>query len=656
MKKIKLYTSIILASSLLLFKSSFANTEIIDSLKAVSLASLNDTQKVNVQISIAQAYLDMNVDSSLHYAQLALKTSQSVSFSKGLIKGNNLLGNCAQRKGEFDEAMTYYEKVKQLSLAHSDDKGMAIVLNNIAIIHTQRGQYEAALDGYFEALDFEKKLNDQKGIAEAYNNIGVVHYYMGDMENTLKYLKMSAKITEEIGDLQVLKKAYMNIGAIHLHRKEFEKALESYQKGIDISKALNDLNDITIAHHNMANVYDKLGEYEKSESYYLKALEFHEKFDNKRGIALEHTNLGKLTFNQNRTSRSLDYYDKAILLAEEGGFRNIVSNAYAGKADVYYSIGEYQKAFDHLSIHLRQEDTLLNEESAKSIAELRTKYETVEKEKALAEEKEKSALLEKDKISAELESVNRRNWIVVLFALIIVGSLLFLTIVQRNKRKAQSEKDAAIIEERDKGALAVFAAQEEERKRISKDLHDGVGQQLSGLKMAFQKLANDAKDLDPEMATQTQKLSTILSESADEVRSISHQMMPKALIELGLIHALEDMLKKSLGINRINYEFEHFGIVERLEEKIEISVYRVAQELINNIVKHSESTHVSLQLFKNGGKLVFIVEDNGKGIKNTEGSGHGLLNMKSRINSLNGELNLEPSPSSGTLATIRIPI
>lgn len=627
----------------------------IDSLKTL-LSNSDDTLAIEYHIAIAQAYIDENVDSTLVYSTKGLKYAELLNYKQGILKLNNLLGNCAQRKGDFDNAMAYYEKVKELSIELSDDKGMAIVLNNIAIIHTQRGNYKAALDMYYEALDYEKKIDDQKGIAEAYNNIGVVHYYMGDMENTLKYLKMSAEITAKIGDLQVLKKAYMNIGAIHLHRKEHDKALEFYQKGIDISKQLNDLNDITIAHHNMANVYDELGQYEKAESYYLKALSFHEKFENKRGIALEYVNLGKLTYNQNRISKSLEYYDKAIQMGTNGGFRNIVTNAYAGKAEVYSKTKQYKNAFENLKQHVHQKDTLLNEENAKSVAEMRTKYETAEKEKALAEEKERSALLEKEKVSAELKAVTRRNWVIALIAFFVVSVLAFVSIVQRNKRKAQAEKDAAIIAERDKGTEAVFAAQEEERKRISKDLHDGVGQQLSGVKMAFQKLAFDIKSTNPELAHQAQNLSTIVSESADEVRSISHQMMPKALIELGLIQALEDMLAKSLRINQIKYDFEHFGIKERLEERVEISIYRVAQELINNIVKHSQSTHVNIQLFKNAGKLVFIVEDNGKGIKNTEGDGHGLLNMKSRINSLNGELNLESSPNSGTLATIRIPI
>ena len=148
-----------------------------------------------------------------------------------------------------------------------------------------------------------------------------------------------------------------------------------------------------------------------------------------------------------------------------------------------------------------------------------------------------------------------------------------------------------------------------------------------------------------------------MQDSADEVRVISHQMMPKALTELGIIEALGDMLDKSLGKIDIDFEFEHFGIKDRLAEKIEVSLYRICQELVNNIIKHSEAKQVHVQLFKNKGKAILIVEDNGKGIQENEVSdGHGLLNIKSRLNSLNGEVNYEPSPNSGTTATVRIPL
>ncbi|MEQ8907840.1 MAG: tetratricopeptide repeat protein [Vicingaceae bacterium] len=628
----------------------------IDSLKQL-LSTSSDTALINLHIEIGQAYIDLDVDSTLHYASIALPLANQFSFPKGKLMLNNLLGNCAQRKGDFDKAMEYYEQSRQIAEETSDAKGFAVVLNNIGIIHTQKGDYDLAIEEYLKALDYEKQIGDQKGIAEAYNNIGVVHYYMRDMENTLIYLKKSAKITEEIGDLQVLKKAYMNIGAIHQYNKQFEEALEFYEKGREIAKELNDLNDITIAHHNIAGVYQDQGKYEKAEEFYLKALAFNEKFENKRGIALEHLNLASLFVAKKDYKKAKSYYERAITLSTKEGYKEIISTAYSGLANMYEAQKQFKPAYENVLKHLLYKDSLLNEENTKSVTEMRTKYETAEKEKALAEEVARSEQIERAKVEAELKAANRTKWIFILIGLGVVITLIFLVVVQRNKRKAQAEKDAALIRERDKGMQAVFEAQEDERKRISKDLHDGIGQQLSGLKMAFQKLSGELKSSVPEKQKELEKLSGILHDSADEVRSISHQMMPKALTELGIIEAIDDMLEKSLGNSSISYEFEHFGIENRLNERVEVSLYRISQELINNIMKHSEAKKVAVQLFKNKGKVILIVEDNGKGIKKGQVSdGHGLLNIKSRLNSIHGEVNYEPSPQSGTIATVRIPI
>jgi len=126
---------------------------------------------------------------------------------------------------------------------------------------------------------------------------------------------------------------------------------------------------------------------------------------------------------------------------------------------------------------------------------------------------------------------------------------------------------------------------------------------------------------------------------------------------LGLISAVEDMLEKSLGITEISYEFEHFDIKGRYKESIEIGLYRICQEIVNNIIKHSGATEVSIQLFENKSNLILIAEDNGVGIDmERKSDGIGLKNISSRADSFNGRVDFSPSPESGTLVTVRIPI
>jgi len=147
-----------------------------------------------------------------------------------------------------------------------------------------------------------------------------------------------------------------------------------------------------------------------------------------------------------------------------------------------------------------------------------------------------------------------------------------------------------------------------------------------------------------------------LVHSTDELRNISHQMMPKSLSDLGAVDAIEDMLSLSLPYAEIKYTFEHFNIEERLSGNIELLLYRVAQELVNNIVKHSEATEVSFQLFKSNQNIVMVVEDNGIGISsNDQKNGIGILNINSRVESMNGTVNFESNSNQGTLVTLKVP-
>ncbi len=130
----------------------------------------------------------------------------------------------------------------------------------------------------------------------------------------------------------------------------------------------------------------------------------------------------------------------------------------------------------------------------------------------------------------------------------------------------------------------------------------------------------------------------------------------KQLVKSGQ-YAIQDMLKKCLDPTNLKYEFEHFKVEGRFAENVEISLYRITQELVNNVIKHSGATEIAVQLIKSKSKLLLIVEDNGSGFNvKKENDGIGLMNIKSRLNTINGEVNFEPSPNSGMVATIRIPV
>jgi len=245
---------------------------------------------------------------------------------------------------------------------------------------------------------------------------------------------------------------------------------------------------------------------------------------------------------------------------------------------------------------------------------------------------------------------NTKNWIYILISILAILGGVFFTTNQRNKRKAQE----LITQEKEHGLQAMILAQEEERSKIARELHDGVVQQIGSIILKSRSLfknKNIIKDIESKEVLES------LENSNQDLRNISHQMMPRALKELGIIPALNDLLEGSLSYSNIKYLLEHFNIKERLPEKIEVTIYRIVQELINNIIKHSKASEVNVQLFNSNNTVILIVEDNGIGFSNKEPKkGIGLLNISSRLDLVKGDVNFEPSPKSGTLVTIKIPL
>ena len=198
-------------------------------------------------------------------------------------------------------------------------------------------------------------------------------------------------------------------------------------------------------------------------------------------------------------------------------------------------------------------------------------------------------------------------------------------------------------------------ATDDERKRLAGELHDGVGQQLTGLKYRLEHLSG--RDPSQERASEWKEVMAIADDASRDVRTIAHSMMPRALDELGLVPALHDMFRRALGLPGMQHSFEPFGLDERLPPDIEVGVYRIAQELTANILKHAGAQHVSIQLMRNKGFLVMMVEDDGRGIDTTSANdGIGMRSIADRARMLHGTFDISGTGGQGTVATLRIPL
>ncbi len=588
---------------------------------------------------------------------------------------------------QLDSMSFYLDKLKN-KIKPKDSVWLSRYNSSLGVYYSQKGQYNKAREQQLIALKIGKNINDPLLMAKAYQRLGVIYKFLGDFEISMDYFFKSRDLSYQNKDTVTGVMADLAIGQNYWRLKKYKEALKQVEKAEKIAlenKLTSDvLSPVYLEKGNMLLMFGKLDE---SLKVYKKVEKLINETVHLEGIAALYSNIGAIYFYKNDFNKAISYYRKSLKLAEEYEDKVAIGIAKMNLGEAYYNINQFQKSekalkeslvlFKHLKDKLNlvdnynylyeletkrnnakkalayfkmksiYRDSIINENNLNKISSLEVKYKTAEKENKITAQN-----LELQTQKATIAS--QRNTQLLLIGglgFLVLGGLLFYN---RNKAKQKQKLQQAILEEKERGFEAVVRASEDERKRISKDLHDGIGQEMAALKMAINHVKEKEKDLNQKKALDD--IYENCSKSADEIRNISHQMMPRTLLESGLVEALNDLLKTSFLYSEIEFKFDYFNVEQRFDERIEISLYRVAQELITNVVKHSKATEVNVMLYKQNEELIFFLEDNGVGMKNENKKGHGVLNIKNRIDMIKGSINYEPSPNSGTTARIIIPL
>ena len=229
------------------------------------------------------------------------------------------------------------------------------------------------------------------------------------------------------------------------------------------------------------------------------------------------------------------------------------------------------------------------------------------------------------------------------------------------RKETELQKQQIRELEKDKQLVAVdsmLKGQEDERSRLAKDLHDGLGGLLSGVKFSLRNM-KDNLIMTPDNMTVFERSLDMIDTSIKELRRVAHNMMPEMLTKFGLDEAVKEYCNSVNTTNLLKVKYQSVGMQNRVDGSIEIIVYRIVQELLNNTLKHASAKDVFVQLIREENRLSIVVEDNGKGfdtILATESKGAGWMNIRSRVDYLKGQLDIHSEPGKGTLVNIEIPL
>jgi two-component system NarL family sensor kinase len=290
-------------------------------------------------------------------------------------------------------------------------------------------------------------------------------------------------------------------------------------------------------------------------------------------------------------------------------------------------------------------DSIQGVDIQKQLQELDTKYLTVQKEKQIV-------TLEKEK--------QTRNTLIYSLIAGLIGLILIAILGYRNitfrKRVAEQEVQQLQQEKQLVATNSILKGQEEERTRVARDLHDGLGGLLSGIKLTLNSVKGNVILPEESAMTFTRAL-TQLDGAISEMRRVAHSMMPEALVRFGLIDALSDFCEGISTSGRLKVTMQHFGFENRLDSQVEVVLYRIVQELLNNVLKYADATEAQVQLTWVDNHVSVTVEDNGKGfdVKTLEvNKGAGLRNVQARVDYLNGTLDIQSKPGEGTSVLVEI--
>jgi len=467
--------------------------------------------------------------------------------------------------------------------------------------------------------------------AELNKMLGITYYFMDQRQKAIEYFDKAIAIAHQHGHWFTEATSYNNKGAALIDLKEFEHVEFNLQTSINIMKEHNREDDpaTRITYRLLATYYNTIKQPEKAEPIYIRMIE-------KSRQAKDTVSLcGNLIYYSQILAERGDI-EKALVMSGEAlpYFRNGHNSS-----DLLAGLGHHAKNLEAAgrikeAYELQKESYVLLKKSFKN---------DLEKEISNAEVRYKTEQIKHEKELSEITA--RKKQQITLFCsigvlLLLLGSFYFLTLRQNARQKiaSQQQKLEAIIE-----------GEEKERTRIAKDLHDGIVQDLTAIKLKVE--ANDQK------SAFLNTISNDIDRASKEIRDIAYQMMPIVLREYGLVRSLEDLLEKTLSPKDIKFDFETVNIEERLSEKIEVCFYRITQELLNNVIKHSKANFVSLVISKHQDFVSLIFEDNGTGFdQNNVKKGIGMSSLSSRLEIVNGELKFETTVGSGTMAIIKIPL
>jgi signal transduction histidine kinase len=642
-----------------------AQTQVIDSLESKLKILREDTAKVNFLNEMVSKYQHVNPGRAMSLAGQSVELAKQTKFDFGLGAAYRLTGILYVDKSDFATGAAFYNRSFELFKNKNDNRSTkyrGMLQHNFGVIYHYKGQYDSAVIYYQEAARLYNKINDDGLLFLTYNNLSTLYTQILDNKNALKYAEQCMDISYRLNDPFKISVASLAMASAKAELKEYKGIDSLVNNVIKISQQSGN-------HYMLGMGYKFLGKYQiesdsnskASINSFKAALENMIEAGNEYETAAANQNLGYSYFLNGDDEQAVHYYKIAIEQSKKLGLIQIEQYTLKNLSELEEKRKNFFAAYNYLRNYVSVNDSVMNKTNRENIQALEAKYQSGIKDSRilqLGDEKKIQTLSLKQKTTF--------NYILLgsLAALLLLSFLGYRNIRHRQllaKQQEELHRQRISELEKDKQLVAVDAmlkGQEEERSRLAKDLHDGLGGLLSGVKFSLSNM-KDNLIITPDNMTVFERSLDLIDTSIKELRRVAQNMMPEMLTKFGLDEAMKEYCNTINNTKLLNVKYQSIGMETRIEKSSEIIIYRIIQELLNNIMKHAVATEALVQLIKEENRFNIIVEDNGKGfdmalLKNNKGAG--IANIQSRVDYLKGKLDLHSEAGKGTLVNIEFGI
>jgi signal transduction histidine kinase len=592
-------------------------------------------------------------DSSLRLLRDVRITAERIHYAYGVANALKLTGNIYISKGVFDTAMRYYEEAITWCDSTGPNRNMiANLYTNIASGYEFLGEHEQAVSHYQKAIAAAEKYSSLTPLASIYNNLAAVLNETGQYAKALYYLDIAEKEAEKIKVYLTWSNILLNKANAYMFTGENNKSLHYLKKALLMAQQHRLADVEVLAYNNLAALALRQSHFTEAKQHLQDALSI-KTITNPYYHNLAVLSLGEVYMNLNKYDSAAYYLQQALKTANKSHISRDFMRANEKLAIVYAATGNYKKAYHHEQVFRQTADSLLTLDKTEAVNQMEVKYRTAQKDKEIANKQ--LQLKERDR---QLYRKNILIGSITAGAALMILALAFIYRSYRHKQRLQQNQMQIMVQQQEIRELkAIMDGEEKERTRMARELHDSAMVEFSVVKMNLNTLLNEPdENLKKENLHQVQLQ---LNGAISGLRNTAHNLMPDMLLQEGLLEALYYFCNNLQRNSHVQINLEHYGTIPPLQPQFELSVYRIVQELMQNMIKHARATEAIVQLSCHEDMLHITVEDNGIGIEEDQlprSKGMGLKSIQARMRTLNGQMEIDSKKGIGTTLTLEFDI